>query len=115
MLASASQQLKYPSYLVHQPKLTLIPLSKQQIQIMNWNKLYAHINSCPGFMAKEQKISRDAKSSQLKPRQVSKFKIVNFRFILKLKQKTFKSFCQRHLWSLLYKNHEARSKLPEKI
>ena len=95
MLACASQQLKYPSYLVHQPKLTLIPLSKQQIQIMNWNKLYAHINSCPGFMAKEQKISRDAKSSQLKPRQVSKLKIDNFRSHFKILAKNFKNHFAR--------------------
>ena len=37
----SSRQLKYSSYLVHQPRLTLSQLLKQQIQIMN---LYVSVN-----------------------------------------------------------------------
>ena len=55
----------------------------------------AHIHSCPGFKSKERKILRDAKSSQLKPRQVSKLKIDNFRSHFKILTKNFKNHFAR--------------------
>jgi hypothetical protein len=52
--------------------------------------MYLHIHNCPAFMSKQRKILRDAKSSQLKPRQVSKLKTDNFRSHFRIIAKKFK-------------------------
>ena len=59
------------------------------------NHIHDHINSCPHYMKKIRKILRDAKSSQLKPRQVWTLKIDNFRSHFHILKKNFKNYFDR--------------------
>ena len=68
---------------------------KSTLNIKDGNEVFAHIHFCSGFMSKQRKILRDAKSSQLKPRQVNKLKIDNFRSHFKILAKNFKNHFAR--------------------
>ena len=59
------------------------------------NEIFKHVNSCPKFLSKQRKILRDAKSSQLKPRQVSKLKLDNNRSHFRIIAKNFKNHSAR--------------------
>ena len=57
--------------------------------------MFASKNSCQNFLSKQRKILRDAKSSQLKPRQVSKLKLDNNRSHFRIIAKNFKNHSAR--------------------
>jgi hypothetical protein len=59
--------------------------------------MFASKNSCQNFLSKQRKILRDAKSSQLKPRQVSKLKLDNNRSHFRIIAKKFKNNSAREL------------------
>ena len=64
--------------------------------------MFASKNSCQNFLSKQRKILRDAKSSQLKPRQVSKLKLDNNRSHFRIKAKKIKNNSARELKPTLY-------------
>ena len=59
------------------------------------NEISLHVNFCPKFLSKQRKIFRNAKSSKLKPRQVSKFKFDNNRSHFRIIANKFKNHSAR--------------------
>ena len=59
------------------------------------DNIFLHINSCPSFQYKKGKILTDTKSSQLKPRQVFKLKLDQFRSHFSIIANNFKHHFDR--------------------